>query len=137
MPHPYCRLLDPTNMLQFDDFKKCYGEILYRWGLREKRADVLKFASCAPEPHKGIGMFTVLTVVTWVIQQWLVGGCSRLLEKLRFFCISHAHSKYLANHIIVNSAWIKCPEQTARALKPGLPERNEVILIPADAGAHG
>lgn len=44
-------------MLQFDDFKKCYGEILYRWGLREKRADVLKFASCAPEPHKGIGTF--------------------------------------------------------------------------------
>ncbi len=44
-------------MLQFDDFKKCYGEILYRWGLREKRADVLKFASCPPEPHKGIGTF--------------------------------------------------------------------------------
>lgn len=48
------RLLDPANTLQFDDFKKCYGEILYRWGLREKRADVLKFASCPPEPHKGI-----------------------------------------------------------------------------------
>uniref|UniRef100_A0A671UQW4 WD repeat domain 59 n=1 Tax=Sparus aurata TaxID=8175 RepID=A0A671UQW4_SPAAU len=48
------RLLDPANMLQFDDFKKCYGEILYRWGLREKRADVLKFATCPPEPHKGI-----------------------------------------------------------------------------------
>uniref|UniRef100_A0A8C3A8Z3 WD repeat domain 59 n=1 Tax=Cyclopterus lumpus TaxID=8103 RepID=A0A8C3A8Z3_CYCLU len=48
------RLLDPTNTLQFDDFKKCYGEILYRWGLREKRADVLKFASSPPEPHKGI-----------------------------------------------------------------------------------
>uniref|UniRef100_A0A3P8RJ04 WD repeat domain 59 n=1 Tax=Amphiprion percula TaxID=161767 RepID=A0A3P8RJ04_AMPPE len=48
------RLLDPANTLQFDDFKKCYGEILYRWGLRDKRADVLKFASCPPEPHKGI-----------------------------------------------------------------------------------
>ncbi|XP_076592167.1 GATOR2 complex protein WDR59 isoform X2 [Chaetodon auriga] len=48
------RLLDPANTLQFDDFKKCYGEILYRWGLREKRAEVLKFASCPPEPHKGI-----------------------------------------------------------------------------------
>ncbi|XP_029353332.1 GATOR complex protein WDR59 isoform X4 [Echeneis naucrates] len=48
------RLLDPANTLQFDDFKKCYGEILYRWGLREKKADVLKFASCPPEPHKGI-----------------------------------------------------------------------------------
>ncbi|XP_029000003.1 GATOR complex protein WDR59 isoform X2 [Betta splendens] len=48
------RLLDPANTVQFDEFKKCYGEILYRWGLREKRADVLKFASCPPEPHKGI-----------------------------------------------------------------------------------
>ncbi|XP_068438872.1 GATOR2 complex protein WDR59 [Clinocottus analis] len=48
------RLLDPANTLQFDDFKKCYGEILYRWGLRDKRADVLKFSSSPPEPHKGI-----------------------------------------------------------------------------------
>uniref|UniRef100_A0A8C6TMY9 WD repeat domain 59 n=1 Tax=Neogobius melanostomus TaxID=47308 RepID=A0A8C6TMY9_9GOBI len=48
------RLLDPSNTLQFDEFKKCYGEILHRWGLREKRADVLKFASCPPEPHRGI-----------------------------------------------------------------------------------
>lgn len=55
MSSSVCRLLDPANTLQFDDFKKCYGEILYRWGLREKRADVLKFASCPPEPHKGIG----------------------------------------------------------------------------------
>ncbi|KAH0619458.1 hypothetical protein JD844_000101 [Phrynosoma platyrhinos] len=39
------RLLDPANIQQFDDFKKCYGEILYRWGLREKRAEVLKFVS--------------------------------------------------------------------------------------------
>lgn len=51
------RLLDPANTLQFDDFKKCYGEILYRWGLRDKRADVLKFTSSPPEPHKGIGTF--------------------------------------------------------------------------------
>ncbi|KAL4630243.1 WD repeat-containing protein 59 isoform X1 [Arapaima gigas] len=48
------RLLDPAKIMQFDDFKKCYGEILYRWGLREKRAEVLKFDSCPPEPHKGI-----------------------------------------------------------------------------------
>ncbi|KAM9765615.1 GATOR2 complex protein WDR59 isoform 2-T2 [Menidia menidia] len=48
------RLLDPANTLQFDDFRKSYGEILYRWGLRDKRADVLKFACCPPEPHRGI-----------------------------------------------------------------------------------
>lgn len=51
------RLLDPANTQQFDDFKKCYGEILYRWGLREKRAEVLKFVSCPPDPHKGIGEY--------------------------------------------------------------------------------
>lgn len=51
----FSRLLDPANTQQFDDFKKCYGEILYRWGLREKRAEVLKFVSCPPDPHKGIG----------------------------------------------------------------------------------
>ncbi|XP_011923290.1 PREDICTED: WD repeat-containing protein 59 [Cercocebus atys] len=50
----FSRLLDPANTQQFDDFKKCYGEILYRWGLREKRAEVLKFVSCPPDPHKGI-----------------------------------------------------------------------------------
>ncbi|KAG7278151.1 hypothetical protein CRUP_019461 [Coryphaenoides rupestris] len=53
MVHPL-KLLDPANTLQFDDFKKCYGEILHRWGLKEKRAEVLKFASCPPEPHRGI-----------------------------------------------------------------------------------
>ncbi|XP_071973231.1 GATOR2 complex protein WDR59 isoform X1 [Engystomops pustulosus] len=48
------RILDQANAQQFDDFKKCYGEILYRWGLQEKRAEVLKFVSCPPEPHRGI-----------------------------------------------------------------------------------
>uniref|UniRef100_A0A8C6KWW3 WD repeat domain 59 n=1 Tax=Nothobranchius furzeri TaxID=105023 RepID=A0A8C6KWW3_NOTFU len=56
------RLLDPANTLQFDDFKKCYGEILYRWGLRDKRADVLKFTSSPPEAHKGI----VMGVLGWI-----------------------------------------------------------------------
>lgn len=50
------RLLDPSDSWQFDDFKKCYGEILHRWGMKDKRAEVLKFVSCPPEPHKGIGM---------------------------------------------------------------------------------
>lgn len=48
------RLLDPSDSWQFDDFKKCYGEILHQWGMKDKRAEVLKFVSCPPEPHKGI-----------------------------------------------------------------------------------
>ncbi|XP_032816499.1 GATOR2 complex protein WDR59 isoform X1 [Petromyzon marinus] len=52
------RLLDPVNSLQYDEFKKCYGEILYRWGLKDKRAEVLKFVSCPPDPHKGVEFST-------------------------------------------------------------------------------
>ncbi|XP_051920171.1 GATOR complex protein WDR59 isoform X2 [Hippocampus zosterae] len=48
------RLLDPTGTPRFDDFKKCYAEILYRWDLRDKRADVLKFASRPAEPQQGV-----------------------------------------------------------------------------------
>lgn len=36
---------------------------LYRWGLREKRAEVLKFVSCPPDPHKGIGRYEFLSVL--------------------------------------------------------------------------
>ena len=61
------RLLDPANTLQFDDFKKCYGEILHRWGLKDKRADVLKFASCPPEPHKGVGEFMEILMETYLM----------------------------------------------------------------------
>ncbi|XP_035678671.1 GATOR complex protein WDR59-like isoform X2 [Branchiostoma floridae] len=48
------QLLDPGCTLLYDEFKKAYGEILYRWGLKDKRADVLKYMSVPPEAHKGI-----------------------------------------------------------------------------------
>lgn len=70
-------------MLQFDDFKKSYGEMLHRWGLRDKRADVLKFASCAPEPHRGIGAWAGL----WRAGLQRVGASSahplRLVPRVR------------------------------------------------------
>ena len=39
-----------------DHFMKMYADILYRWHLLDKRAEVLKFLSQASEPHKGVGM---------------------------------------------------------------------------------
>uniref|UniRef100_A0A8C4NE65 WD repeat domain 59 n=1 Tax=Eptatretus burgeri TaxID=7764 RepID=A0A8C4NE65_EPTBU len=48
------RLLDPDDILQRSEFKKCYGEILYRWGLKEKRAEVLKFVCYPLDHHKGV-----------------------------------------------------------------------------------
>ena len=49
------RLLDPHLTVQYDTFKEAYASLLYRWGLREKRAEVLKYVSVAPDDHSGIG----------------------------------------------------------------------------------
>lgn len=48
------RMLDFTQMLQFDQFKKAYAEILYRWELLHTRAEILKYVSTPSEPHKGL-----------------------------------------------------------------------------------
>ncbi|KAM9757548.1 GATOR2 complex protein WDR59 isoform 3-T3 [Dama dama] len=80
------RLLDPANTQQFDDFKKCYGEILYRWGLREKRAEVLKFVSCPPDPHKGI------VLVAEPISPCLSSGHLRPPPEFGVYC-SHCRSE--------------------------------------------
>lgn len=36
-------LLEPLKQHLYDHYKRSYGEMLYRWGLLEKRAEVLKF----------------------------------------------------------------------------------------------
>ena len=41
----------------YDQFKKVYADILYRWDLLEKRAEVLKYVSIPAEPHTGVGKY--------------------------------------------------------------------------------
>lgn len=83
-------------MLQFDDFKKCYGEILYRWGLREKRADVLKFASCPPEPHKGIGTFLTFTPETSIVTETYGNPFKSGKEIVKLMPVEHRACTYLS-----------------------------------------
>lgn len=49
------RLLDPTNYLHYDVYLKVYANILYRWGLRNQSAGILKHVTIPPEGHSGIG----------------------------------------------------------------------------------
>uniref|UniRef100_A0A3Q3FIL3 WD repeat domain 59 n=1 Tax=Labrus bergylta TaxID=56723 RepID=A0A3Q3FIL3_9LABR len=77
------RLLDPANMLQFDDFKICYGEILY-------------LCSCPPEPHKGIvsqgNQCAVCKRLTFQCAH-LSRGCARLLQ----LCLSCGHGGHTSH----------------------------------------
>ncbi|XP_030232179.1 GATOR complex protein WDR59 isoform X1 [Gadus morhua] len=113
------RLLDPTHVLQFDDFKKCYGEILHRWGLKEKRADVLKFTSCPPEPHKGIefGVFcchcrsqargTQCEVCRRLTFQCAV--CHVAVRGASNFCLSCSHGGHTSHMMDWFSRHDQCP----------------------------
>ncbi|XP_076318578.1 WD repeat domain 59 isoform X2 [Tachypleus tridentatus] len=57
--HESCvKLIDPQLTTQYDQFKKAYAEILYRWKLLEQRALVLKNVLTVPEKHKGVEFVT-------------------------------------------------------------------------------
>ncbi|XP_064611942.1 GATOR2 complex protein WDR59-like isoform X2 [Liolophura sinensis] len=49
-----CRLLDLAQYQQYDSYKRAYADILYRWGLRNQSAEILKHISVPPEGHRGI-----------------------------------------------------------------------------------
>ncbi len=49
------RILEASSEAQYDQFKKVYADILYRWDLLHKRSEVLKYVSTPAEPHKGLG----------------------------------------------------------------------------------
>ncbi|KAM9301671.1 GATOR2 complex protein WDR59 isoform 2-T2 [Gastrophryne carolinensis] len=113
------RLLDPANAQQFDDFKKCYGEILYRWGLQEKRAEVLKFVSCPPEPHRGIefGVYcshcrSEVRGTQCAICKGFTFQCSICHVAVRGssnFCLSCGHGGHTAHMLEWFSAQEVCP----------------------------
>merc|ERR1740128_1102459 len=48
------RLLDPKFNYLCDNYRRCYADILYRWGLLEARCLVLKYLSVPLEPHRGV-----------------------------------------------------------------------------------
>ena len=50
-----CLLLDPLLVRQGDEYRRCYANILYRWQLLEKRAEVVKLQSMPSKDHTKIG----------------------------------------------------------------------------------
>lgn len=46
----------------YDNFKRSYGELLYRWGLLVNRAKVLKYLSTNVDQQRGVEFVTECTV---------------------------------------------------------------------------
>lgn len=49
------RLLDAEETFKYDQFKRFYSEILYRWHLTTQRAEVVKYITEQSEKPKGLG----------------------------------------------------------------------------------
>nr|XP_027223649.1 GATOR complex protein WDR59-like isoform X3 [Penaeus vannamei] len=48
------KFLDCSRSQQYDELRRAYADILYRWGLLKQRAMVLKYLQAQPPAHKGV-----------------------------------------------------------------------------------
>lgn len=48
-------MLDPVDKNKYDEYLRCYANILDCWGLKNQSREVMKFVSNAPPEHRGIG----------------------------------------------------------------------------------
>ncbi|CAH3138838.1 unnamed protein product [Porites lobata] len=53
-----CRFVDASKLRLHDHYIKQYADVLYRWNLLGKRAEVIKFLSEAQQPHSGVEFST-------------------------------------------------------------------------------
>ena len=49
-----CRMLDPNSSNQYDEYLRCYANILNCWGLQNQSREVMKFVCNTPMEHRGI-----------------------------------------------------------------------------------
>ncbi|XP_029839965.3 GATOR complex protein WDR59 isoform X1 [Ixodes scapularis] len=96
-----CKLLDPKKSTQYDEFKKKYAEILYKWNLFEQRASVLKCLSTSPPKHKGVEFITTCHYCKHDVKNVQCTQCKRL----SLLCVvchiavrGHAHACVACGH---------------------------------------
>ncbi|EEC03569.1 conserved hypothetical protein [Ixodes scapularis] len=86
---------------QYDEFKKKYAEILYKWNLFEQRASVLKCLSTSPPKHKGVEFITTCHYCKHDVKNVQCTQCKRL----SLLCVvchiavrGHAHACVACGH---------------------------------------
>ncbi len=66
-------MLDPNSSNQYDEYLRCYANILNCWGLQNQSREVMKFVCNTPMEHRGIGKYVkygllkLVVSVIWVI----------------------------------------------------------------------
>ena len=61
----FYRFVDVAQLKLHDHFIKQYADVLYRWNLLGKRAEVTKFLSEPQPPHRGVGQWIIDMETSW------------------------------------------------------------------------
>ena len=57
------RFVYNSELRLYDHYMNQYADVLYRWNLLGKRAEVIKFLSVPQKPHKGVGEWSFVFFV--------------------------------------------------------------------------
>lgn len=90
------RLLDAEETFKYDQFKRFYSEILYRWHLTTQRAEVVKYITEQPEKPKGLGKEIIQAATTLT--------CFSLFYTTDTLCLVHRnnHSQSVLRNSLEN-----------------------------------
>lgn len=79
----FFRLLDPEDTFRYDQFKRNYAEILYRWDMHVQRTEVMKFCTERLDGKKGIGKdFIIFIYICMILGPMHVFSYSNLMLNL-------------------------------------------------------
>lgn len=76
----YCStILGDSQKHMYDNFKRSYAEMLYRWGLLVNRSKILKYLSSNPDVSRGVEFVTECLSCTKVTPAPLCKDCHKPL----------------------------------------------------------
>jgi len=93
-------LLEPNSDDIYNQYRVAYSELLYRWGLLDKRAEILKFVHIPTPLHKGIVFGVVCDRCGRQLQDYFCKFCRIYAFKC---AICHISVKGLSNFCMICS----------------------------------
>lgn len=114
-----CKMLNPGKASQYDEYKKKYAEILYKWKLYEQRAWVLNCLSTSPPKIKAVDFVAVCHYCKSDVRGVQCDKCKKLtlhcivchraVRGELHFCVSCGHGGHVAHMMDWFQSQSECP----------------------------
>lgn len=114
-----CKMLNPGKTSQYDEYKKKYAEILYKWKLYEQRAWVLNCLSTSPPKIKAVDFVAVCHYCKSDVRGVQCDKCKKLtlhcivchraVRGELHFCVSCGHGGHVAHMMDWFQSQSECP----------------------------